>query len=115
MSILASASIKSGQETMSDAFYRTYEASSEGNLQSSYDYDSYSRKLDIAALADIDYTLREHDNIGLTVFFARNAKGTFLDRTGEDLHERVFPRRHQSGIAFLYAPELSGFRTSRGR
>ena len=87
LSILASASIKSGQETMSDAFYRTYEASSEGNLQSSYDYDSYSRKLDIAALADIDYTLREHDNIGLTVFFARNAKGTFLDRTGEGLHE----------------------------
>ena len=87
LSILASASIKSGQETMADAFYRTYEASSEGNMQSSYDYDSYSRKLDIAALADIDYTLREHDNIGLTVFFARNAKSTFLDRTGEDLHE----------------------------
>ena len=87
LSILASASIKSGQETMLDAFYRTYEASSEGNMQSSYDYDSYSRKLDIAALADIDYTLREHDNIGLTVFFARNAKSTFLDRTGEDLHE----------------------------
>ena len=87
LSILASASIKSGQETMKDAFYKTFEASSEGNMQSSYDYDSYSRKLDIAALADIDYTLREHDNIGLTVFFARNAKSTFLDRTGEDFHE----------------------------
>ena len=50
-------------------------------------YDSYSRKLDIAALVDLDYTLRQSDNIGLTVFFARNAKSTFLDRQGQDLQE----------------------------
>lgn len=87
LSVLASASIKSGQETKTDAFYRTYEASSEGMMQSNYDYDSYSEKLDIAALVDIDYTLREHDNIGLTVFFARNASDTFLDRQGQDFHE----------------------------
>ena len=87
LSVLASASIKSGQETKTDAFYRTYEASSEGMMQSNYDYDSYSEKLDIAALVDIDYTLREHDNIGLTAFFARNASDTFLDRQGQDFHE----------------------------
>ena len=87
LSVLASASIKSAQETKTDAFYRTYEASSEGMMQSNYDYDSYSEKLDIAALVDIDYTLREHDNIGLTAFFARNASDTFLDRQGQDFHE----------------------------
>ena len=87
LSVLASASIKSGQETKTDAFYRTYEASSEGMMQSNYDYDSYSEKLDIAALVDIDYTLRGHDNIGLTAFFARNASDTFLDRQGQDFHE----------------------------
>ena len=87
LSVLASASIKSGQETKTDAFYRTYEASSEGMMQSNYDYDSYSEKLDIAALVDIDYTLREHDNIGLTAFFARNTSDTFLDRQGQDFHE----------------------------
>ena len=87
LSVLASASIKSGQETKTDAFYRTYEASSEGMMQSNYDYDSYSEKLDIAALVDIDYTLREHDNIGLTAFFARNASDTFLDRQVQDFHE----------------------------
>lgn len=87
LSVLASASIKSGQETKTDAFYRTYEASSEGMMQSNYDYDSYSEKLDIAALVDIDYTLRVHDNIGLTAFFARNASDTFLDRQGQDFHE----------------------------
>ena len=87
LSLLASASIKSGHETMLDAFYRTYEASSAGSMQSDYNYDSYSRKLDIAALVDLDYTLRQSDNIGLTVFFARNAKSTFLDRQGQDLQE----------------------------
>ena len=87
LSVLASASIKSGQETRADAFYRTYEASSEGMMISNYDYDSYAGRLDIAALADIDYTLREHDSIGLTAFFARNASDTFLDRQGQDFHE----------------------------
>ena len=87
LSVLASASIKTGDETMTDAFYRTYEASSQGNLKSDYNYDSYKQKLDIAALADIDYTLRESDNIGFTAFFARNASDTHLDRRGFDYQE----------------------------
>lgn len=87
LSLVASASIKTGDETMTDAFYRTYEASSEGSMQSDYNYDSYTRKIGIAALVDMDYTLRESDNIGLTVFFARNAKDTHLDRRGMDYQE----------------------------
>ena len=87
LSMLASASIKTGDETMTNAFYRTYEASSEGNIKSDYNYDSYKQKIDIAALADIDYTLRESDNIGFTAFFARNASDTHLDRRGFDYQE----------------------------
>ena len=87
LSILASGSIKTGDETMTDAYYRTYEASSVGSMQSDYSYNSYSQKIDIAALADIDYTLRDNDNIGLTAFFARNAKDTHLDRKGYDYQE----------------------------
>ena len=87
LSVLASASIKTGDETMTNAFYRTYEASSQGNLKSDYNYDSYKQKLDIAALVDIDYTLRESDNIGFTAFFARNASDTHLDRRGFDYQE----------------------------
>ena len=87
LSVLASASIKTGDETMTDAFYRTYEASSQGELRSDYNYDSYKQKIDIAALVDIDYTLRESDNIGFTAFFARNASDTHLDRRGFDYQE----------------------------
>ena len=87
LGVLASASIKTGDETMTDAFYRTYEASSQGKLKSDYNYDSYRQKIDIAALLDIDYTLRESDNIGFTAFFARNAGDTHLDRRGFDYQE----------------------------
>ena len=87
LSLVASASVKTGDETMTDAFYRTYEASSTGNMKSDYTYDSYSQKIDIAALVDLDYTLGQSDGIGLTVFFARNAKDTHLDRRGIDLQE----------------------------
>lgn len=87
LSLVASASVKTGDETMTDAFYRTYEASSVGSMQSDYNYNSYTQKVDIAALVDLDYTLRQNDNIGLTVFFARNAKDTHLDRHGMDYQE----------------------------
>ena len=87
LSLMASASIKTGDETMTDAFYRTYEASSLGSMQSDYNYDSYAQKIDIAALVDLDYTMRENDNIGLTVFFARNALDSHLDRHGMDYQE----------------------------
>lgn len=87
LGVLASASIKTGDETMTDAFYRTYEASSQGKLKSDYNYDSYRQKIDIAALLDIDYTLRESDNIGFTAFFARNVGDTHLDRRGFDYQE----------------------------
>ena len=87
LSILATASIKSGDETIRNAFYRTYEASSSAKMMSDYNYDSYTEKLNIAALLNVQYTFRERDNIGFTAFFARNAKTTHLDRTGFDYLE----------------------------
>lgn len=87
LGLFLSASIKSGSETVKDGFYRTYEASSAGSLQSEYNYDSYADKLDIAALLNLEYSLRQSDHIGFTAFFARNAKSTFLDRSGYDYQE----------------------------
>ena len=110
LSLVASASIKSGDETMTDAFYRTYEASTVGNMQSDYNYDSYTRKLDIAALVDLDYTLRQSDNIGFTAFFARNAKDTHLDRRGIDYVESydLVGRNQVTHVYTLQNYQLSG-------
>lgn len=116
LSILASGSIKTGNETMTDAYYRTYEASSEGSMQSDYCYDSYSQKIDIAALVDMDYTLREHDNIGLTAFFARNAKDTHLDRKGYDYQESydLVGSNQVTHIYTLQNYQLSGHHETEG-
>lgn len=116
LSILASGSIKTGNETMTDAYYRTYEASSEGSMQSDYGYDSYSQKIDIAALVDMDYTLREHDNIGLTAFFARNAKDTHLDRKGYDYQESydLVGSNQVTHIYTLQNYQLSGHHETEG-
>lgn len=87
LSMIASASIKSGNETILDAYYNSYEASGQGNIMSSYNYDSYRSKLDIAALLNLEYTLRESDFISLTAFFARNASSTYMNRRGMDYLE----------------------------
>lgn len=87
LGMIASASLKSGNESFRDAFYRTYEASAEGQMRSDWNYDSYSSKLDIAALLNLEYTLRESDFISLTAFFARNARNTYMNRRGYDFLE----------------------------
>ena len=89
LSILATASVKSGDEIYRNAFYRSYEASSSGNMMSDYDYDSYTKKLDIAGLVNLQYAFRESDNISFTVFYARNAKSAHLDRAGYDYLETL--------------------------
>ena len=89
LSILATASIKSGDEIYRNAYYRTYEASSSGSMMSSYSYDSYSRKLDMAGLLNLQYTYRENDDISFTVFYARNGRTTHLDRAGYDYLETL--------------------------
>ncbi len=87
LALLAAAGIKSGSENIYDAFYKTYEASREGNLMSEYNYDSYTDKLDITSLADLKYSYRDSDDLSFTFFFARNAKNTHLDRKGYNFLE----------------------------
>lgn len=80
LSLLASASIRSGNETVRDAYYRTYEASSEGMLGTECSYDGYTARLDIAALLDIEYAFKPQNSIGLTFFYARNAMSEYMRR-----------------------------------
>ena len=110
LSILATASMKSADETILDAYYRTYEASSSASLKSNYDYDSYTRKLNVAALLNVQYTMRESDNIGFTAFFARNAKNTHLDRDGYDYLESydLIGRNQVTHIYMLQNYQLTG-------
>lgn len=82
LSVLASISTSNGHQTMNDAFYKTLEAS--GNALDSFGYDSYTDELKLAALGYLGYTLRKHDRIGYTFFYARNASDTYQRREGKD-------------------------------
>ncbi len=82
LSLLASLSAANGHQIMKNAFYKTLESS--GNVMDNFSYDSYSDELKLAALGYAGYTLRKHDRIGYTFFYARNATDTYQRREGED-------------------------------
>ena len=82
LSMLASISAGNGQHTMNNAFYKTLEAN--GNALDNFGYDSYTDELKLAALGYLGYTLRKHDRIGYTFFYARNASDTYQRREGKD-------------------------------
>lgn len=82
LSLLASVNAGSGHQITNNAFYKTLEAN--GNALDDFKYDSYTDELKLAALGYLGYTLRKHDRIGYTFFYARNASDTYQRREGED-------------------------------
>lgn len=82
LSILVSANAGNSYQNMDNAFYKTLEAT--GNVQDDFSYDSYANELKLAALGYVGYTLRKHDRIGYTFFYARNAIDTYQRREGMD-------------------------------
>lgn len=107
MSVTASVSSKSSEQIVRDGFQDTYEAS--GTRKSAFVYDTYSRKENIAALLNIDQTLRRDDALALTVFFARNASRAFSNRDGEDYENRVlFGESQTDHIYMMTDAQLTG-------
>ena len=82
LSVLGSFSLSNETQRMDDAFYKTLEAT--GNVQNDFTYNEYTSILKMAALASVGYTLRQHDRIGYTFFYARNASDSYQSREGVD-------------------------------
>lgn len=82
LSVLASLNMSNDYQNVTNAFYKTLEAT--GNVQSNFSYNSYEQLFKIAALGYVGYTLRESDRIGYTFFYARNASDTYQLRQGVD-------------------------------
>lgn len=89
LSVLASISIDNGYQRMSDAYYKTMEAT--GNEQSNFQYDSYEQSLNLVALGNVSYTLRKMDRLNYTFFYARDAVDKYERREGNDAegHELI--------------------------
>lgn len=82
LSILGSFSLSNETQRMDNSFYKTLEAT--GNVQNDFTYNEYTSTLKMAALASVGYTLRQHDRIGYTFFYARNASDSYQSREGVD-------------------------------
>ncbi|MGM9769023.1 MAG: carboxypeptidase-like regulatory domain-containing protein [Candidatus Cryptobacteroides sp.] len=86
LSVTANVSSRYSERIVRDAYFDTYEAS--GMRKSNFNYDSYSQNEDIAALLNLEQTLRMSDALALTAFFARNATRSFQTKTGTDYEDR---------------------------
>ena len=116
LNLLASASIRSGEETLKDAYYRTYEASSEGLICTESSYDSYKSKINIAALVDLEYSFKPQQSIGLTYFFARNAVTDYQRRNVTD-HLETYDLLGSNSVSHFYTMhdlQLTGKHTLGG-
>ncbi len=102
LGLLASASVHSGNETLNDAYHRTYEASSKGLATTESVYDSYTSKLDMAALVDLEYTFNKPSSIGLTLFYARNATSSYQRRSLLD-HLETYDLIGSNSVSHFYS------------
>ena len=114
LSILASASAGNSFQNMDNAFYKTLEAT--GSVQDNFAYDSYAQELKRAALGHIGYTLRRHDRIGYTFFYARNATDTYQRREGIDAEDHELTGSNNiTHIYSLQNHQLDGVHSFGGR
>ena len=114
LSILASASASNSFQNMDNAFYKTLEAT--GSVQDNFAYDSYAQELKLAALGHIGYTLRRHDRIGYTFFYARNATDTYQRREGIDAEDHELTGSNNiTHIYSLQNHQLDGVHSFGGR
>ena len=114
LSILASASAGNSFQNMDNAFYKTLEAT--GSVQDNFAYDSYAQELKLAALGHIGYTLRRHDRIGYTFFYARNATDTYQRRECIDAEDHELTGSNNiTHIYSLQNHQLDGVHSFGGR
>ena len=114
LSLLASVSASNGHQNLNNAFYKTLEAN--GNALDSFDYNSYTDELKLAALGYLGYTLRRNDRIGYTFFYARNASDTYQRREGED--SEGYELTGSNNITHIYTlqnHQLNGLHNLGGR
>lgn len=56
----------------------------QGTVLNEFNYDSYTAKLDMAALVHLAYTAGAHHHLSYTLFYTRNAVDNYKYRTGHD-------------------------------
>ncbi len=107
LSVLATGSVSNKQEIALGNEFKTMEAT--GTITDTYVYDSYSTKLNMAALVNVGLTLREDDYISDTGFYARNAEEEYQLREGyTDNQGHIFTSNSVTHIYDLLTHQIHG-------
>lgn len=107
MDVLATFGIDTDNKKIDNAYVRTFEAS--GNEMSRFDYESYSKVLQMAGLLNVGYRFRKSDRVGMSAFYARNAVDSYMLRDGYDEEDNILTGSNQnSHIYMLQNYQLSG-------
>ena len=97
--LLATLGLDTGNESLDNAYVRTFEAS--GNEMSRFDYDSFTKKQSMAGLLNVGYNFRRTDRVGVSAFFARNASDTYMLRDGFDEEDNILTGSHQTSHVYM--------------
>ena len=97
--LLATFGLDTGNESLDNAYVRTFEAT--GNEMSRFDYDSFTKKQSMAGLLNAGYNFRRTDRIGISAFFARTASDTYMLRHGVDEEGRILTGSHQTSHVYM--------------
>jgi len=82
LSLMVSARAGNENETLKNAYITTLTA--QGTNLNHFDYTSYTSRLKIAGLANLNYSFRTTDHLIYTLFYARNAIDNYMRREGYD-------------------------------
>lgn len=107
MDVLATFGLDSDNESLDNAYVRTFEAS--GSEMSRFDYDSYTQYLKMAGLASVGYSFRKADRVGFSAFYARNAVDSYMLRHGHDEEDNILKGSNQNSHVYeLQNYQLAG-------
>lgn len=107
LNFLFSGTAKNEHTTKENAYVARLK--SNGDPLNEFTYDSYTQKLNIAALTSLGYTFNEEDRIQYTFFYARNALDNYKRREGQDAEQlQLVGSNSTYHVYTLFNNQLSG-------
>ncbi|HIZ85027.1 MAG TPA: TonB-dependent receptor [Candidatus Coprenecus stercoravium] len=85
LSLLGSASISSGSQSIYDAYITNI--NTQGQHMDEFHYNGYEHSLDLTGLLSLNYLFKNGDKIGFTMLYAKNAMEDYKLREGYDAED----------------------------
>lgn len=107
LSLLASVSLAQDEQTVSGGYIANLNA--QGDRVDAFDYDGYTRGLDLTALLSVGYLFRNGDDISFNLLYTKNATDEYKRREGFDAEDNSLIGSNSVGHSYsLWNNQLAG-------